>query len=188
MVGKESYASDPNVQAIRESFGRVVYTHKTHEKAREIESTKAIMVKIINIFLTAVTSTSLVTTIFTDEHFLLYVSSVLSAATLAFTIFQLSFDPSQEAERHCATARELWYVREQYINLLADARDSVDSVNLRRRRDELTSDLKRIYGAEPNTSPRAYKRAQAALKVSEDMTFSDDEINRFLPNVLQIGG
>ncbi len=41
--------NDPNVQAIRESFGRVVYSHKTHEKAREIESSKVTTVKWANI-------------------------------------------------------------------------------------------------------------------------------------------
>jgi len=29
-----------NLQVIRESFGRVAYSHKTHEKAAEIENNK----------------------------------------------------------------------------------------------------------------------------------------------------
>ena len=34
-----------NLQTIRESFGRVVYSHKTHEKAAEIEENKNKKVK-----------------------------------------------------------------------------------------------------------------------------------------------
>lgn len=33
-------------------------------------------------------------------------------------------------------------------------------------------------------SPRAYKKAQFALTVKEDMTFSEEEIDRFLPAAL----
>jgi uncharacterized membrane protein len=83
-------SNDPNIQAIRESFGRVVYSHKTHEKAREIESSKVTLVKWVNIILTTLTSTTLVTTIFTDQRALLFVGSILSTLTLAFVIFQLS--------------------------------------------------------------------------------------------------
>ncbi len=46
------------VQAIRESFGRVVYSHKTHEKAREIQSRRASLVKWVNILLATATSTT----------------------------------------------------------------------------------------------------------------------------------
>lgn len=179
-------SADPNVQAIRESFGRVVYSHKTHEKAREIAASKVTLVKWINIALTALTSTSLVTTIFTNQKVLLYVSSILSTLVLAFVIFQLSFDPASEADRHRSTAQALWYVRERYIHLLADVKADPTGVDIKQRRDELTDELKKIYDLAPDTSSKAYKAAQKALKVSEDMTFSDDEINAFLPKSLHL--
>src|SRR6266446_7402265 len=170
---------DPNVRAIRESFGRVVYSHKTHEKAREIETSKATVVKWVNIVLTTLTSTTLVTTIFTNQKILLYVGSILSTLALAFVIFQLSFDPAKEAERHRATAKALWYVREQYAHLLTDIKADPSAVNISQRRDELVEELKRIYELAPDTSSKVYKAAQKALKISEDMTFSDEEINKF---------
>jgi SMODS and SLOG-associating 2TM effector domain family 4 len=178
--------SDPNVQAIRESFGRVVYSHKTHEKAREIESSKVTIVKWVNIVLTTLTSTTLVTSIFTNQRALLLIGSILSTLTLAFVIFQLSFDPAKESERHRAAAKELWYVREQYINLLADIKSDPNSVNISQRRDELIDELKRIYAVAPDTSSAAYRRAQTALKISEEMTFSNEEIDQFLPDSLRV--
>lgn len=177
---------DPNVQAIGESFGRVVYSHKTHEKARERASSWATVIKWVNIILTTVTSTTLVTTIFTNQKVLLYIGSILSTLTLAFVIFQLSFDPAKEAERHRATAKALWYVREKYIHLLTDIKANPSGINIPQRRDELVEELRRIYDLAPDTSSHAYRAAQKALKINEDMTFRNEEINHFLPDSLHI--
>jgi hypothetical protein len=70
-------SSNPELQAIRESFGRVVYSHKTHEKAREIQSRRAVLVKWVNIVLTTVTSATLLSTVITNQKALLYVSAVV---------------------------------------------------------------------------------------------------------------
>ena len=185
-MSSSTNTTDPNIQAIRESFGRVVYSHKTHEKAREQASAWATDVKWTNIILTTITSTTLVTTVFTNQKVLLYIGSVLSTLTLAFVIFQLSFDPAKEAERHRATAKALWYVREKYIHLLTDIKTDPGSVNIPQRRDDLMEELRKIYDLAPDTSSRAYKAAQKALKINEDMTFSNEEINHFLPDSLHI--
>ncbi|MGK2957884.1 MAG: hypothetical protein ACSLFB_05690 [Acidimicrobiales bacterium] len=53
------------------------------------------------------------------------VASGLSALALAFVIFQFSFDPAGEGDKHRIAAKELWYLREQYCNLLTDVRRGV---------------------------------------------------------------
>jgi hypothetical protein len=176
---------DLNVATVRESFGRVVYSHKIHEKAREIESAKTVATKWFNIVLTAATAGSIFSALITDEHVLLIISAVVSTLAVAFVVFQLSFDPGEAEERHRATAKQLWLIREQYQLLLVDMMEGqVERHLLLARRDQLVADLERVYSQAPSTSPRAYKRAQTALKVSEDMTFSDEEIDRFLPTAL----
>ena len=105
-----------NLQVIRESFGRVVYSHKTHEKAAEIEEFKSRIVKWFNVILITLTSGGLISTIITNQTILLYISAALSASTLGFTIFQLSFNPTEKAEKHRYVAKELWYIREKYIH------------------------------------------------------------------------
>jgi hypothetical protein len=170
--------------AIREAFGRIVYSHKTHEKAREIESHRVTLVKWTNIVLTTLTSASLLGTIITNAHALLYLSSGLSALVLAFVIFQFSFDPAGAADKHRIAANELWYLREQYCNLLTDIRCGAAEDEIVSRRDKLTDQLKAVYAHAPDTSSRAYRKAQEALKVKEDMTFSAAEINQFLPKEL----
>jgi hypothetical protein len=169
---------------LREAFGRVVYAHKTHEKAREIESARASRVKWINIVLVTLTSAGLLSTIITNARALLYVSSALSALALAFVIFQFSFDPAGEGDKHRRAAKELWLPREEYVNLLADLHRGMPEDEVARKRDELTEQLNEIYAHAPDTSGKAYAKAQKALKVNEDMTFSVAEINKFLPKEL----
>lgn len=172
--------------SVREAFGRVVYSHKTHEKAREIESRRAAAIKWINIVLTSLTSGGLLATILSSVHVWLYVTSVLSALNLAFVIFQLSFDPAGSALQHRITAKELWYVREKYANLLTDIQRGLSEDAIVVRRDALAKELNDIYAKAPNTSGRAYQLARQALKIQEDMTFNAREINQFLPKELHL--
>jgi hypothetical protein len=75
-------------------------------------------------------------------------------------------------------------LREQYCNLLADIYRGAQEEEVAHRRDELTDQLKIVYEHARDTSSRASSKAQAALKVKEDMTFSVAEINQFLPKEL----
>lgn len=181
-----STVSRADLYVIRESFGRVVYSHKTHEKAREIESSRAAKVKYANVFLTAMTGGSLVTTLVTDRRIALYVGSVLGAITLGFLIYQLRINPEREAERHRAAAKELWSIRERYLNLIADATVDPENADVKARRDSLVQELGLVYKFAPDTSSKAYMAAQKALKVDEEMTFSDHEIDAFLPKPLRV--
>lgn len=176
-----------NLQVIRESFGRVAYSHKTHEKDAEIESTKIPRIKWGNIILTTITSGGLLATIITDNKSLTIITAIFSALSLAFTIFQLSFNPSEEAEKHRAIAKELWFIREKYVNLMADLINNklTDEV-ISKHRDTLTNELRLVYKFAPNTSSKAYKKAQDALKLNEELTFSDKEIDDFLPENLKL--
>ena len=177
-----------NLQIIRESFGRVAYSHKTHEKAAEIESRHSVIVKWANIVLITITSGSLLTTIVTNQVLLAYLGALLSVATLAFTIFQLSFNPEEKAAKHRQLAKELWYVRERYVNLIADMTSGqAGSETIVVQRDRLIEELKLIYKFAPVTSSKAYKKAQEALKINEELTFSDNEIDQFLPTELKLG-
>ena len=56
---------------------------------------------------------------------------------------------------------------------------------IQQERDVLMQDLHSVYSSAPRTTYEAYKKAQQALKYSEDMTFSDEEIDAFLPSELK---
>jgi len=176
-----------NLQVIRESFGRVAYSHKTHEKAAEIEGRNSKIMKWTNIVLTALTSGSLVSTIVTNQNAFLYTSAFLSSLMLGFTLFQLNFSPAKRAEKHRYVANELWYIREKYINLMADIINGELSDELIiSERNQLIKELKYIYKFAPQTNSKAYEKARKALKINEEFTFSDEEIDRFLPYELKL--
>jgi hypothetical protein len=61
-------------------------------------------------------------------------------------------------------------------------------VLLRQRRDDLQTLLHKIHRSAPHTDGKAYGQAQDALKNREDLTFSDDEIDAFLPGPLKRKG
>src|SRR2546430_2743388 len=82
-------------------------------------------------------------------------------------------------------ANGLWIVREKYLSLLVDlAMREKPLEALQTQRDQLVEQLHTVYSGAPNTTFPAYKKAQEALKKLEDMTFTDAEIDAFLPKEL----
>jgi len=53
-------------------------------------------------------------------------------------------------------------------------------------RDHLIEELKLIYKFAPETDSKSYKLAREALKLNEELTFSDEEIDQFLPSELKL--
>jgi hypothetical protein len=176
-----------NLKNIRESFGKIVYSHKTHEKAAEMEYKKNKIVKWINIILLTLTSLMLTSTVITNEGKFLYIGAILSALSLGFMIFQLSFDCAKKAEDHSNIAKELWYLREKYVNFITDTmNEKIDEHRIITKRNQLIKELKFIYKFAPQTNSKAYQKARKALKIKEELTFSDQEIDNFLPENLRI--
>lgn len=177
-----------NLQVVRESFGRVAWSHKTHEKAAEIEEKKNKKTKWINIILTFITFLSFsASVVFSSEVWPVFIAIILSAFTVAFNFYLLSFGPEKIAEQHRYTAKELWGVREKYVNLIADImNEKINENDIILIRDGLIRELKIIYKFAPQTSSEAYGEASNALKKNEELTFSNKEINNFLPKDLHL--
>mgnify|MGYP006325161543 FL=1 len=57
--------------------------------------------------------------------------------------------------------------------------------SIKTTRDQLIEELKLIYKFAPATNSKAYKKAQDALRINEELTFNDEEIDQFLPNELK---
>ena len=91
-------------------------------------------------------------------------------------------DLGQVAQKHKDAADRLWVLRESYLSLLADIRAvRLSPDEIRARRDNLQIALSAAYEAAPRTSSKGYALASKALRVKEDLTFSDTEIDQFLP-------
>jgi hypothetical protein len=182
-VDGERYAFESQV---RECFGRCAYTHKTHEKMAEGHSTWLRRLKWGQIILSALTATGAVGIIFDKTSTAAYATLTLSVALLILNSYAKDLNPGQEAQKHRETASDIWNVREAYLSLLTDIRDlTLEIPRLRERRDELQAQLYKIYRAAPHTSGKAYAKAQDALQKNEELTFSDAEIDAFLPGPLK---
>lgn len=180
----ERYALDSQV---RECFGRCAYTHKTHEKMADRGSHRQRVMKWCQIVLSALTAGGAVGVVFDRSSVVFpYATALLSISLLIVNSYVKDLDPGKDAQLHREAASDIWNVREAYLSLLTDIRDPACSVAvLRQRRDDLQETLYKIYRSAPHTDGKAYGQAQDALKNKEDLTFSDDEIDAFLPGPLK---
>ena len=170
---------------LRECFGRVVYSHKTHEKCADILQARLSVLKTAQVALSALTTAGFIAAIVGSGPAGAIFGSLVSAVLLLLNAYMKNFDLGETAQKHRQAGAELWHVREAYLSLLTDLRaQDVTLDEIRRRRDELLESLRDAYAGAPSTTYRAYKKAQDSLKYKEDMTFSDKEIDAFLPGEL----
>ncbi len=173
-------------EQIRECYGRVVYSHKTHEKCADILLSRLSNIKIAQIILSALSTAGFVSVIFGTGEVGAIAGGLVSVALLVLNGYTKDYDLGQLAQKHRQAAADLWLIREQYLSLLTDLRSNSGSEDeLREKRDELLTELHALYSGAPSTNFKAYKKAQEALKNLEDMTFSDEEIDAFLPKSLK---
>lgn len=173
---------------LRECFGRVVYSHKTHEKCADILLTRLARIKLWQIILSAVTTGGFLAAIFGAGKVGALLGVIVSTTLLVLSAYTKNYDLGELSQKHRQAAADLWIIRERYLSAITDLRIGRKSLdNIQAERDELLQDLHNIYSGAPSTTYKAYKKAQEALKQLEDMTFSDEEIDAFLPNELKRG-
>lgn len=173
---------------LRESYGRVVYSHKTHEKCADILLSRLGKVKLAQIILSALTTGSILSVLFGTGMLGAAVGTVLSTTLLIINAYTKDYDLGELAQKHRQAGADLWIIREEYLSLLTDLRmNSTALEEIRVKRDQLLKELHAVYTGAPSTNYEAYKKAQDALQNLEDMTFSDREIDVFLPRELKRG-
>lgn len=171
---------------IRECYGRVVYTHKTHEKCADLILEQWKIINVLQISLSAITAGGFITVVITEEKWAAVVGTVVATLLFALNTYVKNYDHARDAERHKKTGAALWHIRERYFSLITDVVENSQSITaLKEERDRILSDLNCIYESAPSTNSKAYMRAQDALKNREDLTFSDEEIDAFLPKRLK---
>ena len=171
---------------LRESYGRVVYSHKTHEKCADILLSALSRIRIAQIILSAITTAGFVGAVFGAGKITALLGMVVSTVLLALNSYTKNYDMGELAQKHKHAASDLWLIREKYLSLLVDVAMKEKPLEaLQQHRDELVEQLHTIYNGAPSTTFKAYRKAQIALKRLEDMTFADAEIDAFLPKELR---
>lgn len=171
---------------LRECYGRAVYSHKTHEKCADILLTRLGRIKLLQIILSAITTGSFLTSIIGSGKEAAVIGVVVSTALLVLNAYAKNYDLGELAQKHKQAANDIWLIREQYLSLLTDlSASSKGDEEVRAERDRLVVALHAVYAGSPSTTYAAYRRAQESLKHNEEMSFSDEEIDAFLPKQLR---
>ena len=145
-------------------------------------------IKLWQIILSAITTAGFISMVFGAGRVGAAIGVIVSTALLVLNAYTKDYDLGELAQKHKQAANDLWLVREKYLSLLVDMRMKEKPLeSLQKQRDELVEQLHSVYSGAPSTTFQAYKKAQEALKKLEDMTFTDAEIDAFLPQELKRG-
>ena len=171
---------------IREIYGRVVYTHKTHEKCADVLKSRSDRLKFAEIILSAATTTSILVVVFGEGKTFNFLAAFFSTILLGLTLYTKDFNLLAIAEKHKQAALNILEVREKLLSLLVDIRIGNKEISLLQHvRDELNVRLINSYRGAPKTINKAYEIASKALQEKEEFTFTDNEIDKFLPESLR---
>jgi hypothetical protein len=171
---------------LRECYGRVVYSHKTHEKCADILLSRLSRIKLWQIILSAITTGGFIAAVFGSGNIGALIGLLVSIVLLVLNAYTKNYDLGELSQKHRQAGADLWRIREKYLSLITDLRMGEKTIEkLQAERDDLLDELHSFYSGAPSTTYQAYKKAQEALKQLEDMTFSDDEIDAFLPKELK---
>lgn len=171
---------------IRECYGRLVWTYTTHQKCVDILEKRSKRIKISKIALNSISATGLISYIITNQVWLPIITIIFTTLALFLDIYTLSYDMDKEINSHVDMINKLWNIRESYLSLLIDIKTNFIGIKeIIKKRDELQELLNVVYETGPRTNTKAYKKASIALKINEDMTLHDEEIDLFLPESLK---
>lgn len=180
----ESVYRDKLYNQIQEEYGRLTYTYTTHNKETGILKRNHKRLRVAEIVLSAVTSAGVFGVIFWDTHWVKGASVVVSFLTIVVQAFLNGRKYEAEIQQHIGAANALWLLREEYLSLMTDF-ERIDVESAARKRNELQRRTAEIYNMTHKTSAEAYALAQKALKEDEEQFFSQEELNRMLPEKLR---
>lgn len=167
---------------VRQNFASAVWTHKIQEKQADIYGEIYSKLENINILVASLTSCGIVSTIFCDSLIAKIIAAILSFVTLSITTYFKSFDPKNKEKQCKHTANRLVVVRNDLLHIITEIHmksRSVDEIN--HDYIQILNRLHEIYIEAPSTTKEAVERAAEALKIDNEYTYTEAEIDHFLP-------
>jgi len=190
---KQNSIDIKNLSIVRQSFANAVFTHKVQEIAAENQERNVFKVKITNIILLlAVLILLFLQALKTENIIFSYIAAGITIAEVIFLIIQLSFSYEQRAIIHKNSALKYMELRDNYRSLITDImNENISNEMIITKRDLLQKEYQIISDLAPQTGTKEYKEAQKRLNKrgevkGEDFTWSDEEIDRFLPEKLRL--
>lgn len=172
----------------REFYAKLCYTHKTHEKQRELCSNQVRCVKWWNVIVVGLTTILAILGVVTSYKSLSILSGILASVSTAFVVYQLNFNPEKTEAEHRTVAKRLLSLRDQYLILIQKIMvSSLSEKELEASIGALQKEVCTVYEYAPDTSPKAYSMAHRGINIDEEYTFKDGEIDALLPEKLRTG-
>lgn len=174
------------LDVVRQTFASIVWTHKIQEKQADIYNEKYALLETINIFIVSLTACGIFSLIFTDQLWVKITASFLSLLTVAISIYDKTFHLHDLGIQHKIAANKFLMIRNELLQIIAAIhihQEPIDIID--KRYQELLNNLNKIYSEVPITSDKAVERATVALKANSEFTYSEEEIDNFLPPTLR---
>lgn len=188
-----NYMDIKNLSIIRQSFASTVFTHKVQEVASENQEKNVFIIKIINIILVSIVLILLIIQAANPNNLIFsFIGAGITAAEIIFLIIQLSFNFEQKVIMHKNSALKYMGLRDAYRSLITDVmNEAIQTSEIVSRRDLLQREYQIISDLAPQTGNKEYAEAQKRLNKrgvvsGEDFTWSDEEIDWFLPENLRL--
>ena len=174
---------------VRQNFASVVWTHKVQEKQADIYVEYYAKLQTMNIIAASITSCGIVSTIFAGDAFQLVlkiVTATLSFFTLCITAYFKSFDLQTLGKQNKEAANQFLVIRNELLQIIGDIHIQKESLqDIEGRYSDIIRRLNELYVSAPSTTDKAVKRATQALNIKQEYTYSEEEIDRFLPTSLR---
>ena len=186
MAVKDEYVILEDV--VRNTFAGAVWTHKIHEKQADLYAREYHTMETINILCASLTSAGVVGTILYSETWLKIITAVLSFVTVFCNAYFKSFALQDMIDKNRATAHKVVCLRNDLVTLITELKLKAKPIeDIASSYKELSQKLNDAYASAPSTTKKAVDEAEHALKDCDEYTYTDQEIDRFLPQHLRRG-
>lgn len=173
---------------IRKTFASVVWSHKIQEKQSDLHYGKYKFFETLNIIITTLTSVGVFSSLINNSYLLKLISTILAFSSLFITLYFYSFDLNNRWKYNKDTANKLLKIRNKLELLLVYLKIEIISLeDIKNEYESISDTLYEIYDSAPQTTNKAVKLAEIALINSRDNTFSEEQIDSFLPKYLRKG-
>lgn len=169
---------------IRDSFGRIVYNQTCHEKKLQSLVRQDNCIKKWQIILSALATTGFIGVVIFDEKIAGFIGAFISFILVILNSYSKNFTPEEKVQDHRSVALQLWEIREDYKSLLTDF-DYISIEEIKVKREELKKRTCEVYNVAHRTDEKSYLEARKSLKEEEEQTFTNAEIDSFLPPFLR---
>jgi hypothetical protein len=175
-----------NLAIIRQQFAQCVFIHKMHEKAADRLFDRSNNLRYLNVFLLGLVIVFMLLQIkYPDSLVFGSISIAISVFEIMYLFFQKEFPFEEKASEHKKIAYKYLTLRDIYKNFIADIQNDMENADIIAKRDSLQEQYSIISSLSPKTECSDYEKAQLSLlgktNRDEEFTWSDTEIDRFLP-------